>query len=144
MARSHVTNREAQAIVDYAVNLCAALHLPGWTINLQVDPCEDDANASIRQLEGRWLAQLWVSSDWMKLDYDERRQHITHEVLHLLHFPVSDVVLEDSKTYMHPHEHADWERRVRRQFELMVDHLASWMADTHSLKEAWDAAHGKG
>ncbi len=143
MTRSHVTKREAQAVCDYAGELCTAMRMPRWRILVMEDPCEDDANAMIKWIDGRWTAELHLGTGWMKLDYDERRMVVTHEVMHLLHAPVSTVVLDDSATYMHDHEHDDWSRRVRREFELMVDHLATWIADTHSLAEAWDVAHGR-
>lgn len=79
----------------------------------------------------------------MKIDYNERREVITHEVMHLCHAQTSTVVIDDSAAFMHDHEHADWVRRVRREFERMVDHLAAFMAATHNLEQAWDDAHGR-
>lgn len=141
---SHVSGREAQAICDYAAELCRTLRMPRWLILLLEEPCSKDAQASIKWIDQRWVAQLAVCRDWMKLDYDKRRTAITHEVLHLLHSQLSTVVIDDSAPYMHGHEHEDWVRRVTREFELMVDHLATFMADTHTLEQAWDAAHRKG
>lgn len=141
MPRSHVTTREAQAVCTYAANLCEALRMPGWRILVMEDPSDNDATAMVKWIDQRYVAQIYLCEGWMKVDYDERRETITHEVLHLLHSNVSTVVLDDSAGYMHDHEHDDWARRVRREFELMVDHLAQWMATTHSLVESWDAAH---
>lgn len=143
--RSHVTKREAQAVCDYASNLCDLLGMPTWRILVMDDPCDDDeeANASISWIDQRYVAQLWLGSTWMKVDYNDRREVITHEVLHLLHSKVSTVVLDDSKAFMHDHEHDDWSRRVRREFELMVDHIAGFLAKSHTLEQSWDAAHGR-
>lgn len=141
MPKSHVTKREAQAVCNYAAAMCRTMGMPGWRIVVSEEPADDDANASIDWIDQRHLAKLWLGTEWMTLDYAERREVITHEVLHLLHSKVSTVVLDDSRGYMHDHEHDDWARRVRREFELMVDHLAQWMTTTHSLVEAWDAAH---
>lgn len=141
MSKSHVTKREAQAVCDYAASLCAAMRMPGWRIIVMDDPADEDANASIKWLDQRHVAQVSLGENWMTLSSDERRECITHEVMHLLHARLSTVVLDDSATYMHDHEHDDWSRRVRREFELMVDHLAQWMAMTHTLVESWDHAH---
>lgn len=143
MTRSHVTKREAQAIADFATNLCAALHLPGWRIMVMEEPADDDAQACINWVDQRYVARIFLNDDWMKYDYDSRREIITHEVLHLLHSKVSTVVLDDSAHLMHDHEHQDWGRRVRREFELMVDQMAQWMATTHTIAQSWDAAHGR-
>lgn len=87
------------------------------------------------------MANLAVHREWMSLDYEDRREVITHEVMHLVHARVSDVAHDDSEHLMHDHEHNDWWRRVQRELELMVDHLASLLGHTHALSEAWDAAH---
>lgn len=143
MARSHVTKAEAQAVCDFATNLCAAMRMPGWRILVMDEPCDEDANASIDWIDQRYVARLYLGCHWMKLPYDERREIVTHEVMHLLHSKVSTVVLDDTEHLMHDHEHKDWGRRVRREFELMVDHLAQWVAHTHSVAESWDHAHGR-
>lgn len=138
----HTTKREAQAICDYAVDVIGALGLPGWRVLLMEDPCDDDCLACIVPVEGKYTAQLYVCTDWMKRDDDERRDTITHEVLHLLHFRV-DHVLDDARDLMHDHEHDALHKRYRRETELMVDHLAGFLARTHTLRESWAKAHGK-
>lgn len=143
MVRSHVTKREAQAVCNYAANLCDLLGMQTWRILVMDEPCDDDANASVEWIDQRYVAQLSLAEGWMKVDYHQRREIVTHEVLHLLHSKVSTVVLDDSEPFMHDHEHRDWERRVRREFELMVDHLAGFLAKTHTLEQSWDAAHGR-
>ena len=144
MTKSHVTKREAGAICDYAANLCSVMRMPGWRILVMHDqPENEDAHASIDWIDQRHVARLYLNAEWMTYDSDIRRECITHEVLHLLHSRVSTVALDDAQPYMHAHEHGDWSRRVRREFELMVDHLASFMADTHTLRDAWDTAHAR-
>lgn len=139
MARSHVSKREAQRIANYAVTVCDLMRMPKWKILVMEDPAED-AYAAINWIDQRHVAQLWLSPEWMKLDTDTRRNAITHEVMHLVHARVSTATFDDSRHLMHDHEHDDWVRRVRREFELMVDHLATFIADTHRLEEAWVAA----
>lgn len=143
MAKSHVTKREAQAVADYAATLCSLMGMPAWRLLVMSDPSDEDAHAMIEWIDQPHVAQLWLNARWMTLDSDTRRECITHEVLHLLHARVSTVAFDDSEHLMRDHEHEDWKRRVRREFELMVDHLATFMAKTHQLEEAWAEAHAK-
>lgn len=138
--RTHVTKREAQAVCDFAVNVLTALHMPGWQILVMEEPADEDELAAIRPVDGKYTAQLWLCSDWMKRSDEERRETVVHEVLHLLHFRINHVV-DDARDLMHDHEHDAMQRRYFRETDLMVDHLAKFLSCTHSLEEAWAAAH---
>lgn len=142
MTRSHITKREAQAVCDFAAEVLTALRMPAWTILVMEEPADDDDLGSINYVEGKYTAQLWLSSDWMKRTDQDRRETVVHEVLHLLHFRVNHVI-DDARDLMPNHEHDALQRRYRRETELMVDHLAKFLAGTHSLESAWDIAHGK-
>ena len=140
--RSHVTKREAQAVCDFATEVLTALHMPGWTILVMEEPSDDDCVASINWTYGKYTAQLYLCSDWMKRTDQDRRETVVHEVLHLLHFRVNHVI-DDAADLMREHEHDALYVRYRRETELMVDHLAKFLSRTHSLESAWDIAHGK-
>lgn len=140
---SHVSDAEATAVLDYATNLLATLRMPAWTVLIMENPADDDCLASVVPVDGRYSAQLYLCADWEKRSHEERRTVVTHEILHLLHRNVSVAVLDDSQDLMHAWEHEQWERRVRRELELMVDNLAHFLAETHTLVEAWDAAQRK-
>ena len=142
MPRSHVTNREAQAVCDFAKNVVEALHMPGWQILVMEDPADDDAQATIDWVYGQYTAQLYLASDWMKRSDANRREVVVHEVLHLLHFRINHV-FDDAADLMHDHEHDALMKRYRRETELMVDHLAKFLSRTHTLEQAWDHAHGR-
>lgn len=75
----------------------------------------------------------------MKRSDDERRDTIVHEMLHLLHFRINHI-FDDTRDFMHDYEHDALAKRYRRETELMVDHLAAFLAATHTLKEAWREA----
>lgn len=137
---SHVTKREAQAVCDFAADVMTLLHMPGWQILVMEAPADDDCIASIIPVEGKYVAQLSLARDWMKRSSDERRETVVHEVLHLLHFRVNHVI-DDAGDFMHAHEHGAIRRSYWRETELMVDHLAKFLAETHSIEEAWEAAH---
>lgn len=140
MPRSHLTSREAQAVADFATEVIGALHLPGWQVLVMEEPADGDCIASIDYVDGKYTAQLYLCSDWMKRTDAERCETVVHEVLHLLHFRVNHVI-DDARDFMHHHEHDALSRRYRRETELMVDHLAKFLSRTHSLSEAWAAAH---
>jgi hypothetical protein len=141
---SHVTDAEAEAIVEFAANVVAALGLPRWTISVMEAPTKKkhDAQATVKPVDGRYVAQIHLNADWMTYDDDTRRQTIVHEVLHLIHARVNDTI-SDAKYVMHDYEFDALWARYRRETELMVDHLAMFLDDTRTLKEAWDDAHGK-
>ena len=139
----HVSDTEATAVLHYATSVLATLRMPKWTVLIMEDPCDEDALASVTPVDGRYSAQLYLSKDWEELSNDARRICVTHEILHLMHRNVSTVVLDDTVDLMHDWEHDRWARTVRREFELMVDHLAHFLGETHNLIEAWDEAQRK-
>lgn len=142
MAKHHVTRKEAQAVIDFAGYVLHELGLPAWQICVMDEPSDEDAFADIRTIEGRWVAELRLCSTWEQVDYDERRQTVVHEVLHLLHYSVNHVI-EDASDLMHDHEWEGLNRRYHRATEYMVDHLARFL-DSHSdLRTRWDRVHGK-
>jgi hypothetical protein len=140
VTRSHVTKREAQAVCDFAADVLSALCMPSWQVLVMEEPADEDCVASISTVEGKYTAQLYLASDWMKRTDHDRRETVVHEVLHLLHFRVNHVV-EDVALLLREHEAAELDRRYHRETELMVDHLAKFLSRTHSLTEAWAAAH---
>lgn len=140
MARSHVTKREAQAVCDFAANVMGALHMPGWQVLVMEDPADEDDLASISALDGKYTAQFWLASDWMRRTDDERRETVVHEVLHILHFRINHV-LDDAAALLSERDREQLEKRYQRETELMVDHLAKFLSRTHSLEQAWVTAH---
>ena len=141
LVADHVTDATRRAICDYACALMRTLRMAQWTIAISGEPSDDDCYASITSIPTRHYATIRVCSEWYELDEDTQRNSITHEVLHLLHKRVDAVVLEDTEDLMHDYEHRQLERAYRRETELMVDHLAGFMGDTHQLAEAWRHAH---
>lgn len=136
----HVTDAEAQACADFAANVAEYLHLPRYKMLIMEEPCQDDALASVEVVEGRWVAQIYLSTEWMEKDDEERMLTIVHEVCHLLHRSVNYVV-ESSVRYMHDYEYNDLAVRYRHETELMVDHLSMFLSDHATIKESWKTAH---
>lgn len=137
---THVTKAEATAIAGYAEALMEIMRMPGWRVRVLEAPCDDDSMATIDWPVPKHIAEMQLNRHWMAFPSNERRETITHEVLHLMHARVTDQ-LDDAKRYMSKADYKDWRRRMQRELELMVDHLASFMAETHTLVDAWDAVH---
>lgn len=140
--RHHITKKEADAVAEFAGQLLELLRLPAWTVLIMDEPCEDDAVASIRPIEGRHVAELSLAADWMKRRNEERLYTVVHEVCHLVHARVNDAV-HDAEFHMHDYEFRTFWGRYRRETEYMVDHLAFFLSRTHCLEQAWEKAHGK-
>lgn len=137
----HVTAAEQQAIANYMTHLTRTLGMPSWRIWYDDEPAPGDTIAQVQFTKGRYVAELRLCSDWMTRTEDDRRDTITHEVLHLLHRDLSDWVEDDLVELMHDHEHDRIHRQFKRLIELHVDHLALFMATTHDLTQAWTDAH---
>lgn len=138
----HCTKKEADAVATFAGEVLAALRMPQWTILVMEDPCDEDALAEINPIEGKHAAQLYLCEGWMKRSEQERMNTIVHEVCHLVHNDVSDHV-HDAKDLMHDHEFEAFWARFKRSCEYMVDHLAFFLCETHTIQGAWDKAHGR-
>lgn len=128
---------------DFAIDVLQLLNMPGWQVLVMEEPAEEDAVASISPVYGKYTAQLYLGSDWMKRTDDDRCETVVHEVLHLLHFRINHVI-DDARGLMRDHEHDALEVRYRRETELMVDQLAKFLSRTHTMRESWDTAHSKG
>lgn len=140
VSKSHVTRREAEAVLAFAEKVRDQLGLPAWRFAVLEEPAGDDALASIDTVSGRWIAELRLCEGWMKLPTDERRNTIVHEVCHLLHVGVNHVI-EDAQHLMHDHEWETLNAQYHRATEYMVDHLAGFLDAHYQLQEAWDTAH---
>lgn len=137
MTASHFTEREADAILDFAANVGSTLGLPSWKLTILDEHPNEGAMASIEPIEGRWFAMLRLSPEWMELDSDKRRMAIVHEVCHLIHYDINNVI-KDAAESMHGHEWQSLNRRYVRAVEYMVDHLAHFLDSHYDLKEAWE------
>lgn len=140
--KHHVTQKEIDAVLAFAIEVLVALRMPAWTVLLMWDPCGDDALATIKPIDGRYVAELHLCADWMDRSDEVRRNTITHEMLHLVHARV-DSVIDDTTNLMHDHEWENLRNQYVREMELLVDHFATFMSNTHTLEKAWEVAHGR-
>jgi Zn-dependent protease with chaperone function len=127
------TSDQADAVQLYLWKLRSALRLDHWDIYLSSKAADDNCFASINPTEGRYVAEVRVRRDfWTELDDDQKRHVLTHELLHLTHRDVTEVLRKHvhvtgylpQRAYRMAHE------AQRLAAELMVDHLTGVMAPT--------------
>lgn len=139
----HVTDDEARAVAEFAADIGEFLTLPRYRFTVMLEPCEEHALATIHTVKDRWIAEIYLCESWMERSDSERMNTVIHEVCHLLHRGVDQVVLEEAARAMHSWEHDAIRARYRRETELMVDHLANFVSDFASVEESWKKFHRK-
>jgi hypothetical protein len=85
---------------------------------------------------------MYLCKDWLERTEDERRDTITHEVLHLWHRELTDWFATEVHDLVNVHDYIRLDRQYHHLVELMVDRIAMIVSDTHRLKESWREAHG--
>lgn len=140
---SHVTDEEAKAVADFAMEVGELLSLPRYRYNVMIDPCDEDALGSIHTVQHRWIAEIYLCESWMERSDEDRMNTVIHEVCHLLHRDVDHVVDQETGPFLHEHEHRHLKMRYRREVELMVDHLANFITEFTTVRSTWDKLHSK-
>lgn len=142
---SQLTDAQFDQAAAYVKTVRHELYLDHWEIRVDHGLPEDgEAIASIDPCAGRYVATIRFGESFWAEAPTEQRHTVTHELLHLAHFMVSDAVrLGEYKrelgqtTYEHLYD------QVRRGFEYMVDALTTIVAPHMPLpdrKETSDAA----
>ena len=120
-----------EALSDYAASVRNALHLSHWTVVVREEPPDDeDAQAEIEPIEGRYRAVLKVARDFWDREPGQQRDTIVHEVLHLALASMVDVVRVGG--YRHEVGRAVYDtlwQEFRRQMEYVVDSLTTLVKD---------------
>lgn len=120
---SHLTDKESTAALRLAVEVGEILGIGLWSIRIMEEPCADDCHASVKVIEGRYVAEISLSKDWSSLPKEEKKLTIIHEMCHLLHFRI-DHAFESARQFMHDYEYDIVEAQYRHEMELLVDRLA--------------------
>lgn len=127
------------ALHEYVKEVRRLLFLQHWRIDLPNEwPDVEDVSAQIVPVEGRYLATLRFGEGFWSQSPDEARATITHELLHLHHVRLSDVVREGE--YRHELGRSLYEHlydQVRHESELMTDALTSLVVELLPLPPAW-------
>ncbi|EFD50340.1 hypothetical protein HMPREF0569_1593 [Micrococcus luteus SK58] len=136
MGAKHLSDKDADRAAAFMAEVASVLGLPQWSIRVMEKPCEKDAQATVGVIHGRYVAEVRLSRGWTHVHPDEQRNTLVHEVLHLFHHRIDDVVLAA--------ESAVPKKALRRlhdglnvELEYMVDLLTTVVQDMPAVRSAW-------
>jgi hypothetical protein len=129
------------ALLIFINKLMNTMGLPTYRILIMKKPADKGSIAEIRRIEDRYVAELYLCKDWLDRSDDEQRDTITHEILHLWHRGLTDWFYFEVQEQLHVPQFIKIEEQFHHVTELMVDHIAMILSQTHLLKEAWEEAH---
>jgi len=139
--KQRVPEDHVDGLLIFISKLMVAMGLPAYRILIMDKPADKGSIAEVIYTDDRYVAQVYLSKDWMSRPEDERRDTIVHEVLHLWHRPLSDWFRDDVHEAVNVGDFVRLERQFHAVTELMVDQMALILADTHRIKEEWEEAH---
>lgn len=129
------------ALTIFINKLMNTMGLPTYRIMIMEKAADKGSIAEIRRIEDRYVAELYLCKDWLSRSDDEQRDTIVHEVLHLWHRGLTDWFYFEMQDRVQFREFVKLEEQFHHVTELMVDHIAMILSDTHRLKQAWEEAH---
>lgn len=122
------STEQADALQVYIWKIRDMLGLQGWDIFLTAAHSDDDANASVHPVYGRYTAGISVNKKWFEYSPEVQRNTIIHELLHVVHNRQTEVIRTTKQ------RDEVW-ITFNRETELMVDHLATAIEDLFPLPE---------
>ncbi len=103
--------------VPYFRVLADKLALKDWQVNIKDEgPADCDCLACVQTLEGRKVAFVWLSEDFLGRDEQCQRHTVVHELIHLHHACVDHMSLK--------HVGDKQRELIKAGLEYMVDGLA--------------------
>lgn len=79
-----LTSEQQGLVSGYLNQLKLDCGLTHWELSVDWDEqCEDDCDAQVSTVEGRYTAVLWLHDRFFTLARSEQRRVLTHELLHL-------------------------------------------------------------
>ncbi|WP_108665160.1 hypothetical protein [Euzebya rosea] len=128
----HLQPDAQQVLRTYLPYLMQELGLERWTIDVRPAAARDGATAHIDVTYATWYAELHIAADWSDYTAEAQRNTLVHELLHILHHPLTSYVDE----LLDAHGSAPMREVIRTQVEAMVDRLAGIIAPTLELPTA--------
>jgi hypothetical protein len=125
----------------YVRQLADALRLRDWTIEVQDDPCDDDAHGQIKIAYGRRQAAIWLSRDNVELE--KVRHTVVHELIHC-HLEPMRWSLNNAQEVLGSIPFGIFAGAAEDALELAVDGLADAIAPHMPLPmRDWSAGPGE-
>ena len=75
--------KPTQTIIEYTRQLAALIGLGHWRIDMEVEPADDDSDASIRVISGQQRALLRIGKTYAGQSREDQRSTILHELIHI-------------------------------------------------------------
>jgi hypothetical protein len=125
---SYYTGQQRTWLALYLRQCADALGLAEWTLRLWHEPPDDDAHASVTATSGRKYASFKFDSFMFQQDADTARNHVAHELGHVLFEMPTQMVDHDLKGQLSDSALAIFQSGYRRQMEYATDHLAGLLA----------------
>jgi hypothetical protein len=85
-----VTAVKPETILDYTRKLAALIGLGHWRIDFEVEPADEDSDASIRVISGQQRALLRIGKTYAGQTPEDKRATILHELIHIYLWPCSE------------------------------------------------------
>lgn len=139
--KSRFPSDHLDALLIFISKLMNTMGLPSYRILIMEKAADKGSIAEIHRVEDRFVAELYLCKDWLSRDEEEQRDTIVHEVLHLWHRGLTDWFYFELQERVHVSDFVRLEDQFHHVTELMVDHIALILSDTHRLKEEWQNAH---
>jgi hypothetical protein len=130
---------EFNRLKDYLRDIADRLGLRDWTLDMSYEPLQsdDDGAACVKCLYGRKRVEVRVARDWAKMDGEDKRHYIVHELIHP-HFDASHSLFENElKKLVGESMATALEAQHRQHIEFGVDAMADALAP---LMPAYPAA----
>lgn len=143
LAKPALSAERGTALGEYLSDLRGALGLRHWVIRVP-DEWPDDAEnvfAATDPCVGRFVATIRLGANFWDQDPHDLRDTLVHELLHLHHVRLTDVIrLGEYKSQLGQGLYDHLNDQVRTEAEYMIDALTSIVAPTMPLPPAWPDA----
>lgn len=122
------TDRDWKRLAAYVGAVQALLRLGQWRIEINRDvPADGGAHVNIEFTSGKQQAVMFVAADFWTLKADEKREHVTHELLHA-HIRPFDCLLTLAIRQLAPAAQSMLAAEADEREELLVDALTAAVA----------------
>ncbi len=126
------------ALTAYLRQIADHLRMVDWEVEVQRDPCEEDAFATYHRTRGKQYASIRVCENFFDLPPEQQRETTVHELLHgPLEF--ARLPLEDIKAFLPEAVYALADTTMLDAIEIAVHRLSLVLAPTLPLPEFADA-----
>jgi hypothetical protein len=138
---------EIKAANEYLAWCQAQLGQSHWDVYVGDIPAEPDCNAAINSMENRWTADVRLNPDWPALSAERQANCLLHEVLHLAHHDLSEMIRCELPANFRGSNgqirYESFQERSMTATERMVDQVATALCTALGALEVWKGIREK-